>query len=395
MKKYTPLIIVGVILIIGILYYASLPSNKITLQVVSSKAMPPSVPDSIELKVYVENSGSMDAYMCPGSELKDAVFDYVSDLEDNAKSVELNYINSSLIPYHGGLDAYIRNLTPASFAAAGGNLSNTDLRTIFQTILKRHKVNTVSILVSDCILDIDGNATAYFGNCQVSLKNTFNDALKRMPTLGVEIVKLESSFSGYWFCGPNKQRLSNVKRPYYIWVIGDANVLAKINKTAPINNVIHGIKEYCAFSPVTQFAYNLENTHFVVSHTNAIKVNLYVNLAASLQNDAVITSPSSYSTNKPGQIMINTIARMSAKNSIYSHVIMMDINDPRALGNVDINFNYPSVPAWVISSNDDSGTNIMKNLDKTTGLKYLVEGVAEAYKEYAICRGFTIYIKNK
>ena len=38
------------------------------------------IKDSIELKVYVENSGSMDAYMCAGSNLKDAVFDYVSDL---------------------------------------------------------------------------------------------------------------------------------------------------------------------------------------------------------------------------------------------------------------------------------------------------------------------------
>ena len=29
--------------------------------------------DSVELKVYVENSGSMDGYMCDGSNLKDAV----------------------------------------------------------------------------------------------------------------------------------------------------------------------------------------------------------------------------------------------------------------------------------------------------------------------------------
>ncbi len=32
------------------------------------------------LKVYIENSGSMDGYMCDGSQLKDAIFDYVSDL---------------------------------------------------------------------------------------------------------------------------------------------------------------------------------------------------------------------------------------------------------------------------------------------------------------------------
>ncbi len=32
---------------------------------------------SPKLKVYIENSGSMDGYMCEGSELKDAVYDYI------------------------------------------------------------------------------------------------------------------------------------------------------------------------------------------------------------------------------------------------------------------------------------------------------------------------------
>lgn len=54
--------------------------NKIKLTWEAVQA-PKEIQDSIELKVYVENSGSMDAYMCAGSNLKDAVFDYVSDLK--------------------------------------------------------------------------------------------------------------------------------------------------------------------------------------------------------------------------------------------------------------------------------------------------------------------------
>lgn len=38
-----------------------------------SVPVPMETMDSVELKVYVENSGSMDAYMCAGSNLKDAV----------------------------------------------------------------------------------------------------------------------------------------------------------------------------------------------------------------------------------------------------------------------------------------------------------------------------------
>ena len=32
------------------------------------------------IKVFLENSGSMDGYMCDGSDLKDAMYAYLSDL---------------------------------------------------------------------------------------------------------------------------------------------------------------------------------------------------------------------------------------------------------------------------------------------------------------------------
>lgn len=39
------------------------------------------------------------------------------------------------------------------------------------------------------------------------------------------------------------------------------------------------------------------------------------------------------------------------------------------------------MPDWVIESNDDSGIDINDNLNKTTGIKYLINGVADAYKK--------------
>ena len=74
---------------------------------------------------------------------------------------------------------------------------------------------------------------------------------------------------------------------------------------------------------------------------------------------------------------------------------MTEINQPRELSHVELNFHYPSVPSWVEVSNDDFGQNVTKNLDKTTGLKYLVKGVAEAYKDYPVSRGIAFNLKNK
>jgi len=211
-KRIIPIVICTII-IIAVIAAIIGPHRKIILKW-EAVPVPVEIKDSIELKVYVENSGSMNAYMCAGSNLKDAVFDYVSDLKRLTTSCSLYYINSKVIPFHGDLNTYIKELTPQSFAKAGGNLSNTDLRQIIDTIVKANSKQTVSVFISDCILDIPQNAIDYLGNCQVSIKNTFNEALATNSNLGVEIVKLESKFDGYWYCGHNKELLKEVKRPY-------------------------------------------------------------------------------------------------------------------------------------------------------------------------------------
>ena len=63
---------------------------------------------------------------------------------------------------------------------------------IFDAILKAQRPRTVSVFVSDCILDIPENSLDYLGNCQISIKNAFNEAISANPKLGVEIIKLES-----------------------------------------------------------------------------------------------------------------------------------------------------------------------------------------------------------
>lgn len=357
------------------------------------------LPDTIELKVYLENSGSMDAYMCAGSTLKDAVFDYISDVKKLTTTCDLYYINSKIIKQNVSLENYIKELTPLSFAQAGGDRRNTDLRAMFSNMLddKLHHSNTVSIFISDCILDIRQDAKDFFGNCQVSIKNTFNDALTNNPTLGVQIVKLESTFEGYWYCGKNSKRLSKVKRPYYIWIIGDKDILAYINKNAPIGEVINGIKEYCAYVPEHDVSYDIvdKNKPFVINHTGCVDVQLLANLGSTLQCDSLIRSKGQYNLSNPSQVTIASISPITAANSNYSHIINLVLSNPETLRSETISFSYPYMASWVENSNDDTGDNIEENIDKTTGIKYLIKGVAEAYKKFNTCCKFSFDIKNR
>ena len=353
------------------------------------------IKDSIELKVYVENSGSMDAYMCAGSNLKDAVFDYVSDLRRLTTSYSLYYINSKVIPFDGDLNSYIKNLTPQSFAKAGGNRSNTDLRQILDTIVKANDKNTVSVFISDCILDIPDSAVDFWGNCQVSIKNTFNEALTNNPDLGVEIIKLDSKFDGFWYCGHNRELLKDAKRPYYIWIIGSQKYLAEFNKKVPIENIIGGIKEYSAYAAPQKIPFDMNRSTYVTNHSGKINVEILVNLRGSLQSSDLYKNTAQYKSANPSQVTVISACEITDASSPYSHVITLEIDNPETLKHETLTFSYPYLATWVSNSDDTTGTNVKENLDRTTGLMALIKGVAEAYKNSTTYGSVSFEFKNK
>lgn len=66
------------------------------------------------VKVYLDNSGSMDGYMCVGSELKDAVYSYVSSLTPFVQTTQLYYINSQIRPCNKSLQSFISKSSTGS-----------------------------------------------------------------------------------------------------------------------------------------------------------------------------------------------------------------------------------------------------------------------------------------
>lgn len=393
-KKFLIPIVICTIIVIAVISTCVGGGSKIKLQ--WNAVLPPEeINDSIELKVYVENSGSMDAYMCAGSNLKDAVFDYVSDLKRLTTSCSLYYINSKVILYNGELKSYIKDLTPQSFAMAGGNRGNTDLRDIIEKIIRANGKQTVSVFVSDCILDIPENAIDFFGNCQVSIKNTFNEALSATPDLGVEIIKLDSKFDGYWYCGHNRELLKDAKRPYYIWIIGSQKYLAEFNKKVPVENIIGGIKEYSAYAAPQKIPFDMNRSTYVTNHSGKINVEILVNLRGSLQSSDLYKNTAQYKSANPSQVTVISVCEITDASSPYSHVITLEIDNPETLKLETLTFSYPYLATWVSNSDDTTGTNVKENLDRTTGLMALIKGVAEAYKNSTTYGSVSFELKNK
>lgn len=120
-----------------------------------------------------------------------------------------------------------------------------------------------------------------------------------------------------------------------------------------------------------------------------------VNFNSTLQSDSTIGNIMHYALSNNTQVVVSSIQPITAKDSKYSHLINLCLSNPETLKSETISFSYPYMALWVEESNDDTGDNIEENLDKTTGIKYLIKGVAEAYKNSNVCCKFKFDVKNR
>lgn len=369
---------------------------------VSATSLPSSIPSNNPcVKVFIENSGSMDGYMCDGSQLKDAVYDYVSDLNRNTDTTQLYYINSTIIPYKRNLTSYIKDLNPASFRKAGGNTANTDLGSIIATVLETVDETTVAMLISDCILDLPSkNTQKFLTNCEIRIKDEIVNTMKRVPDLGVEILKLSSDFNGKYFSPDGSvQILKDVKRPYYIWIFGNKNYLAKLNAAVPFSQLVkYDLGGIVAFSnqsdvPFDIFNNGLTSKTIVPSHGDYHLI-IQADFSSTLQPDGMVQDKNNYTFNNT-TIVVDGIYPISDAKSKYTHFIKFTIPKGTNVSQECLTFNTPKLPSWVSESNDDTGTNIQENIEKTTGIKYLIQGVADAYKNEKVSTTFNFNVKRK
>ena len=343
------------------------------------------------LKVYIENSGSMDGYMCDGSELKDAVYSYVSTLNSFADTLELYYINSQMIPYSGNLQNFVRELTPTTFRSTGGNRSNSDISKMFEMLLAEHDSITVSIFVSDCILDVpQGAARDFWVNRQIDIRNAFVKALQKDKNIGVEIFRLSSTFTGTYFYDRGGERLTGEQRPYYMWVIGNKYALAYFNKHVPFSEIKHGIKNYYAFSTPGRVPFEMADKFgkvskktFITCKTakdNHYEIKIHADLSSLLQPSEMIADFSRYHTNN-SSITVSSVTSLESDASKNTHVIVLDINKGIKSCADSLLFTIPERPSWLSAVNDTTGCCIKEHLNQTTGIENIVMGVADAYRQ--------------
>lgn len=392
-KQY---VIILVILVLFILFIFCPRTKKLSVSYVPTKIENVQSLENATLNVYIENSGSMDGYTCQGSEFKDAIKGYVSSLESEFGEIGLYYINSQIIPISNNIKQFINNLTPKSFKQAGGSVKDTDMGKLIENVIKNTNDNTVSIFVSDCILDISKDDTAYFTDRQIDITSAVRRFIKNKNN-SIEILQLKSRFDGYYYGLDCVQKL-NCVRPYYIWIFGRNELLRHMNKISPIEDIKHGVQNWLSFSKFQPISFEIKNkfgqeAKNIVANNGVYNIIVNPNFNSLLKSDDLLSNPLNYTTTSKS-VRIESVRSKSCKDQ-YTHVMTISIDDKipscaEVISFIEVN----KIPKWVEDSNDDLGKNITANITKTTGFKYLIMGVAEAYKSERSLGTINFVIKN-
>ena len=386
------------------------------------------------IKVFVENSGSMDGYVKGATDFENAVYSYLSDLQladlgvkndsiSSKNSMELYYINSKVLPFAPDVKAFINALEPTVFRQRGGNRGMSDMSEIIDTILAQTEDNDVSVFVSDCIFSpgnqyrVRDNADEYIVAQQIGIKSHIVEKLAKNPDFSIVVMRLTSQFNGIYYNKFDERQQINNERPFYMWLMGDRAYLKTILDEVALTQIKgKGVQNLFMISkPVSAVPYNISlpqpgNGKYEIakSEQNAItnaktdgkggnsrfQVGISVDFSNILLPDEYLMNPDNYVVSNKAYGV--EITKYSGPNQgRYTHTIKLNLLQPvLSKGTVKISLKN-TLPQWINDYTDESGLDIhsVGAMEKTYGLKYLLGGVYDAYASDGQYGSITINIK--
>ena len=371
------------------------------------------------IKMYVENSGSIFGYVKGTTEYVDALTD-IAQLPvfvTQKIPVDISFVNGAnpIVITHIG-NSFNGKLNQNGMKC--GNTRLSDLNTMFDTILSNTGDGTITILVSDGIYDIgtsDLSALTIKGKAtRTAFLNRLNDSTANLQTL---LVKMTSEFDGtYYYATKNGSLNIKQQRPYYIWIIGDSNMISTYFSDATLKG-LNGYQNHVRYVKVGNnklpFEIDLStstallrldhhDTHALTKHKaihGQFELATIVDYDGLHYSDAYLMDSDNYQCNL--NFTVTSISKASATQAKSAGVgsykrpfmIKLTTSQPNPMGKLTIQLKNTQ-PSWIDASNAQN-ENVIDN-NTTYGFSTLTKSIREAY-EYvsdSIPAVFEIIFKN-
>jgi len=389
----------------------------------SGKAEDVSILTVNAVNVYIENSGSMDGYLSGNTDFKGAVSRLPIMLDNYYEGkVSVQFINSKIDSTTlakidlKNLGKDITTLWEKSKTIRRQNAADTGLNNIFKEVLSRTDDHTISIIFSDCIPSIGkGGVEEMLKFEKNSILATFNSTLKR-DNFTTTILKMKSNFNGWYFpyTGDQNRFQINMERPYYICIIANRDLMNDFNgkpglkfesldgytgKYVLSNEDTTGIYHTVLLTTGQEGRFGADrkysNTNYVHDITGAepprngyLSFYVAVDFSKLPVDDDYLRDPDNYKVTTNNFIIneIKPIAEISIKPSDtvkikgqkITHAVKLTAKT-KAVNDVTFVL-IKQMPEWIETYNIEDDTSKEKLNNKTFGLKYWMEGIAESYK---------------
>lgn len=390
--------------------------------------------------IYIENSGSMFGFVYGNTEFKNAMTRLIVELKANSYSEEnihFYFINKKVTPrrIEGNIEDYPMTLTGNNLGDADSGDSN--INEIFKQILERTAPDTLSVLFSDCIYSVHKDIRNNDVDGALKIWNTktvgvFNDVIKNKG-FSTLFVQLTSAFNGTYYTKDNRKITLNGKQiPYYITVIGEEKDLEKFSFVHRIdgfqNKLVFTNQDYSKNSFYSLIQTNEDNgTYKPVRDKNAdpnavrsiqdirlkgrtgdpFVFSVAVDFSKLPVDENYLLERNNYTLNKGDYEIVsllpydkhivkpNALKKLERNKDKPTHIIVFESTSNKY---DDLVFSLKkNVPKWIYewNTNDDSG--IKDNPNQTFGIRYLAEGIFEAYQNNSVNKEYitlTINIKK-
>ncbi len=386
---------------------------------------------------YIENSGSMFGYVNGTTEFVNAVNDLAqfSNLVKDEVPFSYNLISGkmdsqvtrdklTIYPIGDNPSILGSQLTLKGLKKPSSGYS--DLKNMFEIALTKARNDSISILISDCIYDVGGSSEPLTA-LDTEGKETRTKFIKRLQNDNIEslVIKLESDFKGLYHPAnvsdpKGKSNSINQKRPYYIWIFGNSELLKNYFPEERIKDLM-GYVDLARFNklsnmeiPYTGIGFN--NSGFRLDFKTANTFKLYhnvmdascFNLAIDYSNlnlsDSYKTAINNYSCS--GNYKVKEVKRIqqNPSNDLKpyletlsfkpTHIVTIEATTAQPeVGEIFITLNNV-LPNWIHQTNTNNDYPFDGNTYQTFGFGTLIEGIDEAYQEVSNVKYITKFQLN-
>ncbi len=368
-----------------------------------------------DVKIFLETSASMGGYFNPiqSTEFKSVVTDLISKVNQNVKPVKIAFIAESTVRYNKSVSDFNREIATISIAPQ----KSSQLHRIIDQISSETGKGHVSILISDCILsfpdkDIKNNPEINRIQANLTLKDDLYNTFSKMKKkhYGASVYAFTSQFYGTYYDYQNvKARLRGESRPFYIWVIGDRDLLTQFNLALndipsfkPSNSLHFGSNE----KPVVEYEIipqlgkkgkwsktrdGLEDIEFVGKEPLQFFIGLdlaqlpaYAQDLNYLQKNIRISatgSPVKFQFRKKESFDKSKIKSQPQLKQFQNatHILMIEMNN-LSMSESQLNVSLPmKYDTWYQAWSTMNDKSLVGRQNKTFALEHMIDGVLEAY----------------